>query len=201
MFCGLHSKWAKLFKSNTQLNLRITQICAILKYSPIEETSSLVKPWLATTGTTRLECVIFYSNIYFTAITCMSGYEDHCTTNAFLSLRSRQIPEPAILLLPSSRKPELFDTLCRVYTLVEVTRRDFWWDVKKTRYVQMYTFTSCVRATRQSLNILISFESGLIYQHISKSFETRQEQVKNVTDKTNVPFTLSFSSCAVSMSM
>ncbi len=38
------------------------------------------------------------------------------------------------------------------------------------------------------------FDSGTIYRHVSESFEMRQEQVENVTDKTNVPFTLSFSS-------
>ncbi len=39
-------------------------------------------------------------------------------------------------------------------------------------------------------DILVSFDSGLIYQHVSKNFEMRKEQVENVTDKTNVPFTL-----------
>ncbi len=43
-------------------------------------------------------------------------------------------------------------------------------------------------------DILISFYLGLIYQHVSESFEMKQEQVENVTDKTNIPFTLSFSS-------
>ncbi len=42
-------------------------------------------------------------------------------------------------------------------------------------------------------DILGSFDLGLIYQHVSESFETRQEQVENGTDKTGVPFTLSFS--------
>ncbi len=41
-------------------------------------------------------------------------------------------------------------------------------------------------------NILISFDSGLSYQHVSESFEMRQEQVENVTDKTNVPLLLSY---------
>ncbi len=43
-------------------------------------------------------------------------------------------------------------------------------------------------------DILVSFDSGLIYQHVSESFEIRLEQVENVTDKTNVLFTLSLSS-------
>ncbi len=52
--------------------------------------------------------------------------------------------------------------------------------------------------TRQDIrDILISFDSGLIYRHVSKSFETRREQVDSVKNETNVPFTLSFSSCLV----
>ncbi len=43
-------------------------------------------------------------------------------------------------------------------------------------------------------DILISFDSGLIYGHVSESFETRREQVESVGDETNVAFTLSFSS-------
>ncbi len=46
-------------------------------------------------------------------------------------------------------------------------------------------------------DILVFFDSGLIYRHVSERFETRQEQVENLTDKTNVPFTLLFSSRAV----
>ncbi len=38
---------------------------------------------------------------------------------------------------------------------------------------------------------------GLIYWHVSESFEMRQEQIKSVEDETNVTFTLSFSSCLV----
>ncbi len=34
---------------------------------------------------------------------------------------------------------------------------------------------SSAKATRQSWNILISSDLGLIYQHLSESFETRQE--------------------------
>ncbi len=51
--------------------------------------------------------------------------------------------------------------------------------------------------TRQDIrDILTSFDLGLIYQHVSESFETRQEQVESVEDEINVlPFTLSFSSC------
>ncbi len=44
-------------------------------------------------------------------------------------------------------------------------------------------------------DILVSFHSGLIYRHVSESFETRWEQVASVEDETNVPFTLSFLSC------
>ncbi len=46
-------------------------------------------------------------------------------------------------------------------------------------------------------DIRISFHSGLIYQHISKHLKMRQEQVENVTDKINVPFTISFLSLLV----
>ncbi len=54
---------------------------------------------------------------------------------------------------------------------------------------------SCATGTRQSWNILVFVASELIYWHISENFEMRQEQVENVIDKTNVPFTISFSSC------
>ncbi len=46
-------------------------------------------------------------------------------------------------------------------------------------------------------DILVSFNSGLIYRHVSESFEMSWEQVESVEDKTNVLFTLSFSSCLV----
>ncbi len=46
-------------------------------------------------------------------------------------------------------------------------------------------------------DILVSFDSGLIYQHVSENLETRREQVESVEDETNVHFTLSFSSCLV----
>ncbi len=50
--------------------------------------------------------------------------------------------------------------------------------------------------TRQDIrDIFVSFDSGLIYQHVSESFEMRREQVESVEDETNVPFTLSFLSC------
>ncbi len=54
---------------------------------------------------------------------------------------------------------------------------------------------SCAKTTRQSWNILISFDLVLIYWHVSESFETKLEQVESVEDEMNVPFTLSFSSC------
>ncbi len=56
---------------------------------------------------------------------------------------------------------------------------------------------SCAKTTRHSWNILVSFDLGLIYRHVSESFETRREQVESVEDETNVPFTLSFSSCLI----
>ncbi len=39
--------------------------------------------------------------------------------------------------------------------------------------------------------ILVSLDSGLIYQHISESFEMRQEQVESVEDETNVSLSYS----------
>ncbi len=76
--------------------------------------------------------------------------------------------------------------------------------MNKTKYLQMWTFTlSCENytvslITRQDIrDILVSFDSGLIYRHVSESFETRREQVENVEDETNVPCTISFSSCFV----
>ncbi len=61
--------------------------------------------------------------------------------------------------------------------------------------VEIHTLVRESSITRQ--DILVSFDSGLIYQHVSESFKTRREQVKSVEDETNVPFTLSFSSCFV----
>ncbi len=46
-------------------------------------------------------------------------------------------------------------------------------------------------------DILVSFDSGLIYRHVSDRFETRREQVESVEDETKVPFTLSFLSYLV----
>ncbi len=52
--------------------------------------------------------------------------------------------------------------------------------------------------TRQDIrDIFVSFDSGMIYRHVSESFETRWEQVESVEDETNISFTLSFSSCLV----
>ncbi len=42
-------------------------------------------------------------------------------------------------------------------------------------------------------DILVSFDSWLIYWHVPESSGIRREQVKSVENKTNVPFTLSFS--------
>ncbi len=47
-------------------------------------------------------------------------------------------------------------------------------------------------------DILVSFYLGLIYRHVSESFKMRQEEVENVTDKTNIPITFSLSSRALS---
>ncbi len=46
-------------------------------------------------------------------------------------------------------------------------------------------------------DILVFFDSWLIYRYVSESFETRREQVASMENETNVPFTLSFSSCLV----
>ncbi len=64
--------------------------------------------------------------------------------------------------------------------------------------VDIHTFVRESSITKQDIrDILVSFDSGLIYQLVSESFETRQEQVESVEDKTNILFTLSFSSCLV----
>ncbi len=76
-------------------------------------------------------------------------------------------------------------------TLIETL--DEMWTRRGTNEWRRHS-NSCARAIRQSWNILISFYLGLIYLHLSKSFEMRQEQVENAIDKTNVPFTFSFSS-------
>ncbi len=62
--------------------------------------------------------------------------------------------------------------------------------------VDIHTLVWESSITRQDIwDILVSFDLGLIYRHVSESFETRQEQVESMEDETNVPFTLSFSSC------
>ncbi len=61
--------------------------------------------------------------------------------------------------------------------------------------VDIYTLVQELSIMGQDIrDILISFDSGMIYRHVSESFETRREQNKSVEDETNVPFTLSFSS-------
>ncbi len=65
--------------------------------------------------------------------------------------------------------------------------------------VDIHTLVRELSITRQDIrNVLVFFDSGLIYQHVSKSFEMRREQDKSVEDEINVPsFTLSFSSCLI----
>ncbi len=73
------------------------------------------------------------------------------------------------------------------------------WERDEVRMnVDIHTLMRESPITRQDIwEIFISFDSGLIYWHVSESFETRQEQVKSMEDKTNAPLTLSFSSCLV----
>ncbi len=99
------------------------------------------------------------------------------------------------------RKDEMgFWTLCPAYILVLVTRRNLARcerDTVRTN-VDIYTLVRESSIMRQDIrDILVSFDSGLIYQHVSKSFEMRWEQVKGMENETNVPFTLFFSSCLV----
>ncbi len=62
--------------------------------------------------------------------------------------------------------------------------------------VDIHTLVRESSISRQDIrDILISFDSGLIYWHVTESFETIREQVENMKDETNVPFTLSFSFC------
>ncbi len=64
--------------------------------------------------------------------------------------------------------------------------------------VDIHTLVRESSITRQDIrDILISFDSGLIYQHVYESFERRRKQVESVEDETNVPFTRSFLSCLV----
>ncbi len=64
--------------------------------------------------------------------------------------------------------------------------------------VDIHTLVQESSIMRQDIrDILVSSDSGLIYQHVSESFEMRREQVKSVEDETNVPFTLSFLSCLI----
>ncbi len=71
------------------------------------------------------------------------------------------------------------------------------WDEVHTN-VDIHTLMRESSIRRQDIrDILISFDSGLIYWYVSTSLETRWEQVESMEDETNVPFTLSFSSCPV----
>ncbi len=64
--------------------------------------------------------------------------------------------------------------------------------------VDIHALVQVSSITRQDIwDILVSFNSGLIYRHVFESFKTRWEQVKSVEDEMNVPFTLSFSSCLI----
>ncbi len=64
--------------------------------------------------------------------------------------------------------------------------------------VDIHTIVQESLITRQDIrDVLVSFDSELIYRHISENFEMRQEQVESLEDETNVPFTLSFSYCLV----
>ncbi len=64
--------------------------------------------------------------------------------------------------------------------------------------VDIHTLMRKSSITRQDIqDILISFDSGLIYRHVSESFKTRREQVESLEDETNVPFKLLFLSCLV----
>ncbi len=59
--------------------------------------------------------------------------------------------------------------------------------------VDIHTLVRESSITRQDIrDILVSFDSGLIYRYVSKSLETRREQVESMEDETNVPFTFSF---------
>ncbi len=62
--------------------------------------------------------------------------------------------------------------------------------------VDIHILVRGLSITRQDIrDILISFNSGLIYRHVSESFETRREQVESVEDEANIPFM--FLSCLV----
>ncbi len=65
--------------------------------------------------------------------------------------------------------------------------------------VDIPTLVRDLSITRQDIrDIHVCFDSGLIYRHVSESFEMRREQVESVVDETNVLFALSFSSCLTS---
>ncbi len=82
------------------------------------------------------------------------------------------------------------------WVLVE-TFVEMWMRQVRTN-VDIHTLVRDSSITRQDIrDILVSSDLGLIYQHVSESFETRWEQVESVEDDTNVPFTLLFSSCLV----
>ncbi len=91
--------------------------------------------------------------------------------------------------------------LCLVHILISHTRQDFWRGCERDEVhtnVDIHTLMRESLIMRQDIReILISFDSGLIYRHDSKSFEMRWEQVGSVEDEKNLPFTLAFSSCLV----
>ncbi len=98
------------------------------------------------------------------------------------------------LILPMPNEKYLMPSLYSRSRVVVETFGEMWMRQGRRECRHSHYFA---KTTRQSWVILISFDSGLIYQHVNESFTMRQEQTKSVEDETNVPFTLSFSSCLV----
>ncbi len=71
------------------------------------------------------------------------------------------------------------------------TFREMWtrWSTHKCRHSHSCDNYAVSSIMRQDIrDNLVSFDLGLIYQHISESYEMRWEQVESVKDETNVPF-------------
>ncbi len=81
----------------------------------------------------------------------------------------------------------------KVFALLKINS----WGTNDTA-IYLRTEWECTHSASITSRDICVLDSGMIYQHVSKSYEMRQEQVESVWDETNVPFSFLLSR-AVSM--
>ncbi len=75
--------------------------------------------------------------------------------------------------------------------LAQFPSSTFFTELQTTIYIQELNeniITLLLITSWDNRDILLPFDWGLIYWHVFESFEMKQEQGENVTDKINVPF-------------